>query len=234
MDPKRSQKTIRESSPENIRRQQEPNVPQRTEVSNQGQINTSRSTGNNRLALPRLSLRTQIRLFIYFSIFTIIAMLIGRNYVIGLGHWGYLGAFIVSLISNASIILPTPGIAVIAMMTSDFNLLLLGLSSGVGGAIGATSSYVAGMITGEVVNDTRIYRASLRAMNRFGGAIIFVATLAPFLPMDAASILAGGIRYPFKRYFIVMGSAHIIKMIITTYLIANSTDWFTNSIRPFG
>lgn len=192
------------------------------------------SRSQKRLALPQLSLRVQIRIFVYFSIITIVAMLIGREYVVGLGNWGYLGAFVISLISNASIILPTPGIAVIAMMTTDFNLLWLGVSAGIGGAIGATSSYVAGMITGELVNSTRIYQVSLKAMNRFGGTIIFVATLAPFLPMDAASILAGGIRYPFKRYFIIMASAHTLKMVTTTYLIANSTNWLTEWIRPFG
>ena len=230
MDPQR----IRKGTPHNDKSREEVIDPKNTGELNHRQINTTQSSSRNRLSMPRLSVRVQIRLFIYFSAITIIAMLIGRNYVIGLGNWGYLGAFIISLISNASIILPTPGIAVIAMMTSDFNLLLLGLSSGVGGAIGATSSYIAGMITGEVVNKTRIYRASLRAMNRFGGAIIFIATLAPFLPMDAASILAGGLRYPFKRYFLIMGTAHTLKMILTTYLIANSSDWLTDLIRPFG
>lgn len=189
---------------------------------------------HKQFTFPQLSLRVQIRVFVYFSIITIVVMLIGREYVVGLGNWGYLGAFVISLISNASIILPTPGIAVIAMMTSDFNLLLLGVSAGIGGAIGATSSYIAGMISGEIVSNTRIYRLSLKAMNRFGGAIIFAATLAPFLPMDAASILAGGIRYPFKRYFLIMGSAHTLKMVMTTYLIANSTDWLTDWTRPFG
>ena len=66
------------------------------------------------------------------------------------------------------------------------------------------------------------------------GLIIFLFTLAPFLPMDAASIVAGAIRYPFLRYLLVMGLAHTIKMVAITWLVANSGTDFLNWIPGVG
>lgn len=188
----------------------------------------------SRIRMPKMSLRIQILLFIYFSIATVAVMIIARPWILDLGAWGYAGAFGISLLGNASVLLPAPGAAVIIMMAKDFDPLLLGVASGIGGTFGASTSYLAGMLSGKAIENNRFYRMSRRAMGRVGGLIIFLFTLAPFLPMDAASIVAGAIRYPFLRYLLVMGLAHTIKMVAITWLVANAGTDFLNWLPGVG
>ncbi|MCB0107342.1 MAG: hypothetical protein KDE53_15585 [Caldilineaceae bacterium] len=52
------------------------------------------------------------------------------------GHWGYLGAFLISLVASATIILPAPGIVVIMAMGAALNPFVLGIVAGLGSAFG--------------------------------------------------------------------------------------------------
>ncbi len=60
------------------------------------------------------------------------------QWVLALGHWGYLGAFLIGLISSATIILPAPGIALLIAMGTALDPLLLGVVAAAGSASGRT------------------------------------------------------------------------------------------------
>ncbi len=187
-----------------------------------------------RSRIPRPGWVLQFRIFLFLTIVIVVVMVLLRAWISQLGAWGYAGAFIISLLSNATIFFPAPGVAVIVMMAQDYNPLLLGLAAGVGGTLGAGTSYYAGVIGGRALAPNGFYRLCARAMGRVGALIIFLFTLLPFLPMDAASIVAGGIRYPFRRYLLWMGIAHVLKMTTITYTAASSTTWLRDWLQPLG
>ena len=51
-------------------------------------------------------------------------------------NYGYLGAFLIALVTNATVILPFPGIVVLFALGAAFNPFFIGLVSGIGGTIG--------------------------------------------------------------------------------------------------
>ena len=67
-----------------------------------------------------------------------------RDQVERLETYGYLGAFLISLITSATIILPVPGIVLIAALGAVYNPVLIGLVAGTGSALGEITGYMAG------------------------------------------------------------------------------------------
>ena len=173
----------------------------------------------------RISLKNQILLAIGLSVVAAVTAVTLRDWIVELGSWGYLGAFLISGVSSATIFFPAPGAAIIMVMAQDFNFILLGVASGIGGALGSITAYAVGRLGAGAVQHGRLYRFACWAMRKFGGLILFVFTLIPFLPMDGAGILAGATRYPVRRFYIYVGTASVIKMVALLYIVTVSWDW---------
>ncbi len=58
--------------------------------------------------------------------------------------YGYPGIFLLALISNATVLIPAPGLAVVFAMGAVFNPVGIALAAGAGGALGELSGYLAG------------------------------------------------------------------------------------------
>ena len=65
-------------------------------------------------------------------------------YVLQMRELGYVGAFFISLVSSASVILPTPGFVSIFEMGKYLDPLLLGIIAGIGSTIGEMTADYAG------------------------------------------------------------------------------------------
>ncbi len=187
----------------------------------------------------RIDWRYKAQLTVGFCLAIIIPVYLLRDRILSLGDWGYLGAFIINGLSSATIILPAPGGIVIAIMAQDFNPLLIGVASGLGGALGGSTAYIAGAINTGSARQSRWFLWIERLMRRFGGMIIFTFALIPILPGDLASLIAGGVRYPFRKYLLYNGAASMIKMTVIAYLGADAltrlesiiSEW-VNSVIP--
>ena len=157
------------------------------------------------------------------SLIAAIMTIVFREAIAGLGRWGYLGAFIISLISSATILFPAPGGAAVVLMGRDFNPYALGVASGVGFALGSVTAYYVGMQATNTSGTNRFLRWAGNAMERFGPPIIFAFNLIPVLPMDFVGLTAGATRYPIIKYVWVAAMANTLKMI--TLILLSSTSW---------
>ncbi len=88
-----------------------------------------------------------------------------------LANFGYLGVFIISLLSSATLILPVPGVLVLFPLVVALNPVLVALAASTGGIIGEISGYMAGysgrgMVN--IVNSGRMYNRVERWMWRWG------------------------------------------------------------------
>ena len=63
-------------------------------------------------------------------------------------------------------------------------------------------------------------------MKRFGGGLLFVSALVPFIPVDAAGLVAGSIRYPIPKFLVYVGAGKIISNAIFLYLSVEAFDRF--------
>lgn len=112
-----------------------------------------------------------------------------------LEHYGYLGAFIIALISTASVFLPTPGFLILVALGTVFNPILIGLTGALGGALGETTGYILGYSGRIAIKSNKTYARAELWMKKRGFWAVFLVSLIPILPIDLISIAAGALRY---------------------------------------
>ena len=116
--------------------------------------------------------------------------------------YGYLGAFLISLILNATVILPVGTFAVVATLGATLpSATLVGLVAGVGAAIGEMTGYMAGYSGRSIMQRQKIYARLEGWVKKWGALAIFVLAIVPFL-FDLAGMAAGALRLPFWKFFL--------------------------------
>ena len=75
--------------------------------------------------------------------------------LVDLRGYGYLGVFLISLLGNATVILPVPSLAVVFAGGGVLNPLLVGLVAGVGEPLGELTGYLAGYGGSAVIDRLR-------------------------------------------------------------------------------
>lgn len=125
-----------------------------------------------------------------------------RDQIIQLRRYGYIGAFLIEFISNASVLIPFPGSAVTAAMSPFFNPLLLALMAASGAALGELSAYIAGW-SGNLLIENKTWYIRVRGwMEKYGGIIILLMAAIPNPLFDTAGLAAGSLRYPVFNFFL--------------------------------
>ena len=135
-------------------------------------------------------------------------------------QYGLIGAFIVSLTSSATVVLPAPGILIILSMAEIIDPWRLGIVTGIGGGLGGGTAYMAGALGRDAMGESsRIKQRMTDLFNsKWGMVILFVGNLIPFAPGDAISAIAGISRFPILQFFIYVIIASILKMIALSWL----------------
>ncbi len=142
-----------------------------------------------------------------------------------IGVWGYLGAFVVTALSSATVVMPSPGFAAVLVMAKDLNWLLLGISAGLGGALGEVTAYYVGTQGTETLEGHKSHEWFQRGMNRFGGLIIFLSALIPLIPVDAAGLIAGAVRYPVVRFLVYLAIGKVLMTTTLMFLAFKAFEW---------
>lgn len=148
-----------------------------------------------------------------------------RDQVKSLALLGYPGIFITVLLSNATILFPAPGGAIVYAMGAVFNPLGVGLAAGTGGAIGELSGYVAGLSGQAVIERTDVYERIAPYITRFGPWAIFVMAALPNPFFDLAGVAAGVLKMSLGRFFLAVWAGQIIKMTLFAYAGSLSLGW---------
>ena len=137
--------------------------------------------------------------------------------------YGYFGAFVLSLVTSATILCPLPGdVALFAapsiMELSWLGVFWLGLIASIGAAIGELTAYYAGRWGRAVVSgaDLKQYERTARHMKSYGGLTIFVFAMTP-LPFDVVGIVAGTLRFPVVEFAVCCWAGRLVRSLITVY-----------------
>ena len=132
-------------------------------------------------------------------------------------HFGYPGIFLISLLSNSTIIFPLPGVLITSAMGAVFDPLWVAITAGLGAAVGELSGYLAGIAGKFVVEDKEWYEKIMNAMQRYGGWIILLLAFIPNPFFDLAAIAAGVLRIPLWQFLLFCSIGKILKMLIFSY-----------------
>lgn len=146
------------------------------------------------------------------------------EWVRALGAYGYVGAFLISILGGATIIVPVPMLAVVFALGRVMEYTwLVGIANGLGETVGALTIYMTGYGSGSVIyNRTHgrlqsAYEKLIQLMERRGWLILFVlaAVLNPFF--YPAALAAGALRFGAKRYILITCLGKIIKGMTVAY-----------------
>jgi membrane protein YqaA with SNARE-associated domain len=119
-----------------------------------------------------------------------------------LRQYGYAGLFLVSLIGNATVILPVPSFAVAFAMGGMLNPVAVGIVSGLGATIGEMTGYLAGVGGRAVIEKQPLYLRLEGWMRKGGPLVIFLLAAIPNPLFDMGGMIAGALRMPAWQFFL--------------------------------
>lgn len=147
------------------------------------------------------------------------AVLYFSSDIAALGSYGYAGAFLIALLSSATILFPAPGWAVVIAMSATMDPVLLGIVVGIGSAIGELTGYVAGEGIRDIMN-SRI-KESKRVEGlvlKYGGWAIFALAFIPNPLFDIAGVIAGSLRIDWWKYLAACAAGRTLRYILLAML----------------
>jgi membrane protein DedA with SNARE-associated domain len=149
-----------------------------------------------------------------------VAVVLYWGYIKQVEQYGYFGAFFISVLAGATVLVPIPGILVVFTLGSVLNPALVGIVSGMGEAVGSIGIYLSGWSGQRAVQNL-----NHKWMNRFVGWIrrrgkiavfLMSAILNPlFYPFTA---IAGMLRFGLVKFFFLCWGGKAVKNTIIAYL----------------
>lgn len=154
-----------------------------------------------------------------------VIVVLHRNQLEQFKTFGYIGAFLAMLLSNATVILPAPGLIVVFALGSSLNPVAVGIAGAMGATLGEITGYLAGYSGVGVMEHSQVAQVINHWMRRNGMLTIFTLSMIPNPFFDLAGLFAGAGRMPLVRFF---GATFFGKSIQATVIaIAGllSIDW---------
>ncbi len=171
---------------------------------------TTKPISNTRKTISRI-------LALSFAILLTVILVLNRDQVSKLEVIGYPGIFIASLLANATLIMPIPGVLLTASMGAIFNPFWVAIAAGSGASIGEITGYLAGFSGQAVIERQDIYDKMVRWMKRYGDLTILVLAFIPNPVFDVAGIAAGMLKMPLYRFLIWCWLGKTLKMLAFAY-----------------
>ena len=134
-----------------------------------------------------------------------------------LRHLGYVGVFLISLLSSATIFLPLPGFAIVFAMGAFLNPVLVGIVAGIGSGLGEITGYLAGYAGHDAMMGTKLFRQNKRGIEKYGPLAIFALAFVPNPVFDLAGMAAGAIKMPLWKFVLATVAGKTLRFILLAY-----------------
>lgn len=156
-------------------------------------------------------------LSLFGTIMLTIALVLLPLDVASWGALGYLGAFMLTLLSSATVLVPSValGAALKFGAASTLNPILVGLVSGIAAGLGESTGYLAGRSGAELahIQDRPTYRRIAAWVERRGTLTVFVLAAIPLPLIDLAGLAAGAMGMSFVRFEIACLAGKITRFV---------------------
>lgn len=133
------------------------------------------------------------------------------------GALGYLGAFVLTLLSSATVLVPSValGAALKFGAASTLNPIVVGLISGIAAGLGESTGYLAGRSGAELahIQDRPSYRRIAMWVERRGTLTVFLLAAIPLPLIDLAGLAAGAMGMSFLRFEIACLAGKITRFV---------------------
>ena len=164
---------------------------------------------------------------ILVSVAITLSILAWHDRMQALEHYGYLGVLLISLMGNATVILPAPSLAAVFTIGAVLNPVLVGLTAGVGEALGELTGFLAGYGGRAVVQDRATFQRLERWVRRYGLLVIFILSVIPNPFFDLAGIAAGILRFPLWQFLLSCWAGKTLKTVAFALAGAHSVGFLS-------
>ncbi len=171
-------------------------------------------------AKSRARLKGLLTLFLAVTVSLLIVYLTTRFHaeLRSVGHAGYLGLFLISVIGNATIVIPAPVFVMACAAGMVYGPAAVGLISGLGAALGELTGYYAGYGGSAVIPAGRLYARMEQFMRRHGMLAIFLLAAVPNPVFDVGGITAGVLKMPVLKFLIAAWLGKVLRLGATAYV----------------
>ncbi|MFQ6122675.1 MAG: VTT domain-containing protein [Dehalococcoidales bacterium] len=178
--------------------------------------------------VKRVSPKTAYILGIFGVVATLlmaVAVVYYWEWVRALEGYGYLGAFLISILGGATIIVPVPMLAVVFALGGVMKYTwLVGAVAGLGETLGALTIYITGYGGGAAFYNSKrgkiqaAYERLMKLMEQRGSLTLFLlaSVLNPFF--YPAALAAGALRFGIRKYFFICWAGKTIKGMTVAYV----------------
>ena len=163
---------------------------------------------------------------IVITILMVVAIIYFGEQVRKMAQFGYVGAFFISILGGATIIVPVPMLAIVFALGGVVEYpWALALSAAAGELVGAMTIYMTGHGAGKAISNSgskhgrlqKVYDKLMDLMRRRGTLTLFIVTsiVNPFF--YPAAFAAGALRFGLKKYVPIVLAGKIIKSFTVVY-----------------
>ncbi len=155
-----------------------------------------------------------------------------RGQTVQLARYGYPGIFVLSLLTNASLLLPLPSLAIPFAAGTVLHPVGVALAAGAGATLGELTGYAAGFGGQAVFARSSIYDRMEGWTRRYGGWGIMIVAFIPNPLFDVAGAAAGALGMPVLQFLFWTGIGKTLKMLVVALAGASSASWILELMTP--
>jgi membrane protein YqaA with SNARE-associated domain len=154
-----------------------------------------------------------------------------------LGSYGYIGAFIISILGGGTIFVPIPHVAVIFALGGVMpHPALVGAAAGLGESIGELTGYLAGFGGRRALRgrSQRLYSRLVRWMKVRGPLVTMIAAMFPNPMFDLVGATAGALRLSLWKFLLACWAGKTVKGMAVAYAGAWGLGFVIRWLSGFG
>jgi membrane protein YqaA with SNARE-associated domain len=134
-----------------------------------------------------------------------------------LGNYGYPRLFVISIIGNATLIIPAPVFVIACAAGVIYGPIAVGVVAGLGSALGELTGYMAGAGGKALIPQGRRYEQLTRFMQRHGMLTIFLLGAIPNPIFDVGGLIAGALRMKAWKFILAAWAGKAIRLALTAW-----------------
>ncbi len=158
--------------------------------------------------------KTKAALQIVIGVSIMAVALLLSDKIAELQAYGYAGAFLVSLLSAATILIPVPGWAAVIALSKTLDPYILGLAAGLGSGIGELVGYGVGNGAVKMIdkNDKNTW-----FVKKYGMLAVFFLAFTPNPLFDVAGLVSGALKIPVWQFLLAAVAGRIARFIVLAH-----------------
>lgn len=155
-----------------------------------------------------------------------------KDALLAFGQLGLVGLFLLSVLGNATVLLPAPVFVVACAAGPIYGPLATGIVAGVGSAIGEMTGYMAGYGGTVVLPQGAVYQRLHTLMGRYGPLVIFALAALPNPLFDVGGLMAGMLKMHPLTFVIATAAGKALRLMLIALACTGGLPFLAQFLNP--